>query len=309
LDVSVNDIDQLPNCVAQLTRLLCLKMSQLTRVSNGIIESLTSLEELSDLGIDEDSRDIVKALGLLTELRVLDIVLLTDEQADMLLLESVCKLRKIQRLEIGYDCEHKMQRLYYGYECERNMGGLDAWVPPPQLRTLNIHEICWVSVLPAWMNNPTQFQDLWLLEIAVRKVQQEDLEILGRLPALRMLVLKVDHEDIGISGKGFVVAAGSFPCLQECRLMGFLCPVVFHQGAMPRLRNLGFLFFVRKAREIAGSDGGLLCGLANLQSLEAVKVFVRASGASKEEVEEAKAAVTREAEIHPNRPILDFLRR
>jgi hypothetical protein len=306
LDVSGNDIDQLPNCVAQLTRLLCLKMSALTRVSNGIIESLTSLEELSKLGIDEDSRDIVKALGLLTELRVLDIVLLTDEQADMLLLESVCKLRKIQRLKIGYDCEHKMQRLYYGYECERNMGGLDAWVPPPQLRTLNTHQICWVSVLPVWMNNPTQFQDLWLLEIAVRKVQQEDLEILGRLPALRMLVLKVDHEDIGISGKGFVVAAGSFPCLEDCCLWGFLCPVVFQQGAMPRLWELVFHFFARKAREIAGSDGGFHCGLANLQSLEVVRVRVRASGASKEEVDEAKAAVTREAEIHPNGPELTF---
>jgi hypothetical protein len=293
LDVSGNEIDQLPNCVAQLTRSLCLKMSPRTRVSNGIIESLTSLEELSALGIDEDSRDTVKALGLLTELRVLRIIWLeNDNWADMLL-ESLCKLRKIQRL-------------YIDYECERNMGGLDAWVPPPQLRELNTEGICWFSVLPGWMHNPTQFQDLVELVIAVRELQQEDLEILRRLPALCKLILRVDHEDIGISGKGFIVAAGSFPCLKECWLWGFLCPVVFQQGAMPRLRKLVFQFFVRKAREIAGSDGGFHCGLANLQSLMKVDIRVIASGASQGEVEEAKAAVTREAEIHPNRPILRF---
>jgi hypothetical protein len=294
LDLSNNYIHQLPKCVAQLTSLLCLKIDPPTRVSNRI-GSLTSLEELSRLGIksDEESRDIVKALGLLTELRVLRINLDTDKWTDMPL-ESLCKLQKIQRLEFFFSMHHP----------QRNMGGLDAWFPSPQLRALVTQEICWFSVLPGWMHNPTQFQVLVELAIAMRELQQEDLEILGRLPALCKLILRVDHEDIGISGKGFVVAAGSFPCLEECWLLGFLCPVVFQQGAMLRLRELGFHFFVRKAREIAGSDGGFHCGLANLQSLKLVQVMVRASGASKEEVEEAKAAVTREAEIHPNRELL-----
>lgn len=55
-------------------------------------------------------------------------------------------------------------------------------------------------------------QDLHVLEITVGGLQQEDLKILGMLPALRSLRLWVYDEDVGIHGR-FVVAAWSFPCL------------------------------------------------------------------------------------------------
>ena len=47
-------------------------------------------------------------------------------------------------------------------------------------------------------------------------------------------------------------------------------------------------------------------GPGNLPSLQEVYVSVLCEGASKEETEQAKAALTRAAEIHPNHPSHDI---
>ena len=133
------------------------------------------------------------------------------------------------------------------------------------------------------------------------------LEILGRLPALHTLKLKVDNKNLGIL-EGFVVGAGSFPRLVKCYFRQFVWPVVFQKGAMPKLRvlNLGPLFYVREGRGTASNNGGLDLGLGNLPSLQRVIVGLQCEGASMEEAEQAKAALTRAAEMHPNHPYHDI---
>jgi len=130
-----------------------------------------------------------------------------------------------------------------------------------------------------------------------------DLDILGRLPALRRLQLEVDNENLGIL-QGLIVSPGSFPCLEFCYFFKFVWPVVFQKGAMPRLRRLWLepLFYVREARGVASSDGGLDLGLGNLPSLQNFAADLRCEGASKEEAEQAKAALTHAAKMHPNHP-------
>uniref|UniRef100_A0A0A8YCA7 Disease resistance R13L4/SHOC-2-like LRR domain-containing protein n=1 Tax=Arundo donax TaxID=35708 RepID=A0A0A8YCA7_ARUDO len=113
----------------------------------------------------------------------------------------------------------------------------------------------------------------------------------------------VGNEDLGIHGR-FIVGAGLFPCLVRCELWGFLGPVVFQQGAMPRLTILQFPFHVRETREIVGIDGAFDLGLGNLASLQRVFIRFRSGGASEEEVEDAKAALRHAAEIHPSHPLL-----
>ena len=61
-----------------------------------------------------------------------------------------------------------------------------------------------------------------------------------------------------------------------------------------------------EARGIASKDGGLDLGLGNLPSLQRVAAELRCEGASKEEAEQAKAALTRAAEMHPNHPSHDI---
>ncbi|TVU24125.1 hypothetical protein EJB05_26523 [Eragrostis curvula] len=285
LDIQENNISHLQLDIAQFKHLLCLLVDFHKIVSNGIW-SLKSLEELSWLHIDDELTDHIEELGLLTELRVLRMILDTDKWNNKMT-ESLSKLRKIQTLCI------------YSGGGQRNVGGLDAWVAPGHLRILYTGNSCWFSRLPAWMNNPTHLADLCKLYIAVRELEEKDLNVLGRLPALTYLSLLVDHESLGIRER-FVVGAGSFPCLVYCLLTGFIVPVVFQNGAAPRLTRFDFDFHVREVREIAGSDGGFDLGLQNLPSLQRVDVSCRSGGASKEEVEEAKAAVRKAAEIHPN---------
>ncbi|TVU23961.1 hypothetical protein EJB05_26353 [Eragrostis curvula] len=290
LDVQCTHISHLPLNVSQLEHLLCLRVNSSTIVQNGIW-SLRSLEELSWLCIGDELMDGMEGLGLLTELRVLRIALHTDKWNDKLV-ESLSKLRKIQTLCID-GCTGG----------EGNVGRLDAWVAPCHLRCLYTEEAYWFSRLPAWMNNALHLVDLSELSIAVRELQQEDLKVLGRLPALRYLNLAVDHEDLGILEK-FVIGAGSFPYLVYCMLKGFVVPVVFQNGAAPRLARLEIDLYVREVREIAGSDGGFDFGLENLSSLQEIEVDFRSGGAREEEVQEATAAVRNAAQIHPNGPTL-----
>jgi len=143
--------------------------------------------------------------------------------------------------------------------------------------------------------------DLVVLGIRVRQLQQEDLEILGRLPALRFLGLNVDLQDVGIHRR-FTVAACSFPCLFDCWLGGgFGGHLVFEQGAMPRLTKLWLKLPVQQVTEI---NGGFDLGLGNLLSLKTVCVFLQPGGASAQEEDEARAAVRQAVEGHPNHPKL-----
>jgi len=78
LDLMGTSIYSLPSTVVQLRHLMCLYIESYTRLPNGI-GSLTSLEELLFLCIDDDSTaDITHELGQLTGLRVLSIVLFSD---------------------------------------------------------------------------------------------------------------------------------------------------------------------------------------------------------------------------------------
>ncbi|CAN6381835.1 unnamed protein product [Urochloa humidicola] len=286
LDVSDNDISSLPSSVVQLRNLMCLYIDVSTRVPNGI-GSLACLEQLSWLRInDVSSSNIIEELGRLTELRLLRIVL--DEWNDKLL-ECLCNLQNIQNLVINF----------HGGEISN--GGLDSWVAPRQLRVLYTRRSFWFTTLPAWVN-PSLVPDLTKLSITVRELHQVDLDVLGGLPALRSLSLELDNNNnLGIF-QGFVVVAGSFPCLVHYTFSQFVWPVIFEQGAMPRLRYLHLLSFLREERAIACSDGGLDLGLENLSSLQVVEGDLRSDGASKEDAEQAKAALRHAAEMHPNHP-------
>ncbi|KAL6654698.1 hypothetical protein ACP70R_008163 [Stipagrostis hirtigluma subsp. patula] len=285
LDVDYNRIDSLPTTITQLNNLRRLLMSESMTVPNGI-GTLTSLEELSGVSINRGSRScIIEELSCLTELKVLAINFYIDidgeDSRNKSLVEWLNKLEKIRSLSLCFYCR--------GWN-------LDGWVYGAflHLRSLVLYGRV-LSALPACLN-PSQVPCLSYLDINVREVQQEGLEILGSLPALRCLILYLE-----VPGR-FVVGAGSFPCLVRCCLGGDEGhAVLFQQGAMPKLTSLLLWISVRETREI---NGGFDLGLGNLPSLKDVQVGFHSGGASKEEVEEAKAAVRHAIEIHPNHPTL-----
>jgi len=296
-------IPSLPSSIVWLTQLMCLHINKSTRVPEGI-RSLIALEELSGLCISIKGK-MLEELAHLTELKVLDLEIMTEDFSDLLLLlesdsesddgieksvvECLNKFQKIQNLKISI---------------KNRESNLDGWVinAPENLSTLKLKDYCWFAMLPAWLKvNPSLLVSLSVLEIRVRGLQQEDLEILGRLPALHYLKLCVDHKHQGIIHGRFVVGACSFPCLVRCRLWGFGGPVVFEQGAMPRLVNLRFEFPVKWTREIIGSFD---LGLGNLPSLQELSIIFPSGGAREQDLEEAKAAMRHAIKIHPNHPTI-----
>ncbi|RCV39148.1 hypothetical protein SETIT_8G200100v2 [Setaria italica] len=179
LDVRDNHISRLPSSVVQLRKLMCLYIDWYTSAPDGI-GNLTCLEQLSVLRIDDSTRNIVEELGQLIELRRLSIEL--DKWNDKLW-ECLCKLQKMQNLFITVSADWMP-----GSPGQCSIGGSDAWAPR-HLRVFCALDSCWFSTLPAWVN-PSLLLDLTKLYIDVRELHQADLEILGRLPALRFLSLK-----------------------------------------------------------------------------------------------------------------------
>lgn len=102
--------------------------------------------------------------------------------------------------------------------------------------------------------NSSLLQNLSFLSTTVRQVQQDDIEILGSLPALHYLNLLVVSEDMGVHNENLgecIVGAGLFPCLVYCQIWGYVKPTVFQQGAMPSLRTLDFRLSVQEAKGIS----------------------------------------------------------
>ncbi|KAJ1273849.1 hypothetical protein BS78_05G016400 [Paspalum vaginatum] len=294
LDVCLNSIPSFPSTIVQLRHLTCLNFDGHTSLPSGI-GRLASLEELSLLQINGvGSTGLIEEVGNLTQLRVLGMTWNTEwnDSLERCVVECLNKLRKLRYLNISSVIF--AAGALAGGVCKCN---LDGWVAPPHLSKLELGY--WSSTLPDWIN--PSLQDLWFLVIRVMELRQEDFQILGRLPALRYLDLKVDHGNLGVNRRFTVVGDRSFPCLQQCRLLGFGAPIKFRCGAMPRLNTLHVQFSVH---EIAGSsDGDFGFGLGNLESLQSLTVRLKSSGgASQDEAERSKAAVSHTMEIHPNHP-------
>ncbi|KAF8685259.1 hypothetical protein HU200_044081 [Digitaria exilis] len=301
LDIRGPIINKCPPTVFQLKHLRFLHIFTNKGVPKGI-SSLTSLEVLTGLQID-NSASIIE-LGHLTDLRVLEIELTrgcTDGLQKSLaesLVDCLQKLKKIQIVDISRD---------FGFFGDG--GPLDAWRAPPSLRKIGVWVgAFWFSTRPDWMD-PSHLQHLSFLTVQIKELQHEDLEILGRLPALQDLTLSLGrYKELEICsvGPGLVVGASSFPCLVRCNLWHFVPPVVFRQGAMPRLINLSVTLRVGKTREIAGSMSGFELGLVNLTSLRNIDATFPYDSDSKEDKQEAMAVLMNEAEIHHNRPSITF---
>ncbi|KAM0825177.1 hypothetical protein ACQ4PT_069750 [Festuca glaucescens] len=198
LDLSSNfDIKELPSAVIKLRRLMCLLIdSRCKRFLDGL-GNLTSMEVLRDITVDSIST--VKELGNMKRLRELGIrfdnLSLELEEA---FVESLGKLSNIQSLVINFD----------GDEILADILG-ERWMPPRSLQKFVTMGDVKFSTLPAWIRrNPSHLSKLSKLLICVDQVGQECVEILGRLPALRSLLL-VSFRQSG----PLLVVAGGFPCL------------------------------------------------------------------------------------------------
>ncbi|KAF7093687.1 hypothetical protein CFC21_096083 [Triticum aestivum] len=282
LDVRGTSIKELPASVVQLRNLICLYVNYRVRLPKGM-GSLMSLEVLERVGLSS-SPHIAEELSHLTEVRTLGVDCYNmDEDLIDILIKSLGNLHKLQNLRI-HSGGGLMDRI-----CE-------SWVPPPNLRS-SIFSSSWFSRLPKWVNS-SSLPHLSTLEIEVEELQGDDIQIIGMLPALLFLRLRASR----VMGR-LAVRADAFPSARCCKFLGFLTsPCLFPPGAMPRVQRFEFCV---SALSIA--SGEVDCGMGHLPSLEHVEVWLERENSSDEEMETAKAWLTRAAQAHPKLPTIDIL--
>uniref|UniRef100_A0ACD5U344 Uncharacterized protein n=1 Tax=Avena sativa TaxID=4498 RepID=A0ACD5U344_AVESA len=279
-----NTCAQLPSSVVWLEHLIFLYISPGIQLPLGL-RNLTSLEELTGLSLGCYCADIVKELGHLTNLRVLEICWggSKEKKEDQALVESLCNLRKLQSLEIGSNGEH----VYLSRD----------WVPPPDLRSLRLRG--WLQTLPTWFGS-SSLPLLSYLHMNVREVWLEDIQTLGMLPALRFVFLKADVDPATeqCDVEKFVLSTDAFPCARECFFLNVtMVPSNFPRGALPMVRSLRFDF-----RVLDIINGGFDLSMGNLPSLEDVYIDYARKGTTSATRKQAHDMLSRALKEHPNRP-------
>uniref|UniRef100_A0A0D9XTP6 AAA+ ATPase domain-containing protein n=1 Tax=Leersia perrieri TaxID=77586 RepID=A0A0D9XTP6_9ORYZ len=278
LDVRGTGLKELPLTIGKLSRLMCLRVDGNTRMPIEV-GNLMSLQVLR-LDLGSIDRSFVE-VGKLTELRTLRIVVhkKIDEDVRKALVESLCRLRKIQRLVV-----------MYWSPMENTWEGWDHWEPPQQLRLFSVIGMC-LPRLPASMKSMC-LPHLFSLELDLATIEAHDLDAISMLPALRILCLYIWQRY-----SWTVTGGGLFANLRICRIN---IPLTFLQGAMPMLLELDLWLWA--SEDGAASD----IHLGNLPLLNSGHICINCEGATARQVKEAEASCRRLVDAHPNRPAIKW---
>ena len=140
------------------------------------------------------------------------------------------------------------------------------------------------------------------LMLGVLRIKQQDLCIIGGIPALLFCELQILHAP----GERLTISSQLFQCLKEFRyyncFYGGGLEMLFSQGAMPELRRLYFEFRVQETE----SKMGFEFSFEHLESLEEITVIIKPEDATRSRVEAAEAALRNAVSIHPGHPTLEL---
>ncbi|XBI50689.1 hypothetical protein VPH35_114057 [Triticum aestivum] len=250
------------------------------------VAKMEALETLKEVGVSLQSLEFLSGLGQLKNLRNLALGSYTNdtveaaEERNRAIVTSLCELgtQNLQSLTI-----RDGRGLLQVHMCE--------------LSTLEKLVNCSLQVpqIPKWVSSLRNLQQLIL---QVKGVKQDDLCMLGSLPALDILDLTEktgSNEKLRISG---IVGFQSLRIFIYSGTGDFPVDLMFAAGSMPNLEKLvlNYLLLVE-----ANSVG---FGIENLPFLTTVKC--RVNGDEDGIVEAVQSAMERAASRHPNHPRLFF---
>lgn len=288
LDIRGCIIWKLPATIIQLRKLVCLFLDE-TPLPDGIGD-LQCLEELSRIDLCRASVRSLEGLGELTKLRALEItwgLFHDDGEEDRLRVcaSSVFKL-----------VANSLRSLHFtGFH---NSDFLNSWVfprgssAPPIQRLVHNFENFGFPAIPSQIRSLTNLTRLCLSD--VREMGQEGVNILGSLPMLLSLTLRLGY---GIRQMHAISNQG-FRRLVKLRFRGET-RLTFEAGAMPKLQRLKLV--LTKSRQY--SLGGFVQGLLHLSSLKHISIKVCCTTIYRS-VEDLMDEIRSTTRIHPNHPIL-----
>ncbi|KAF6981978.1 hypothetical protein CFC21_000421 [Triticum aestivum] len=291
LDLRGTSVNDLPARIVQLTKLQHLLGNSYKKKIPIGIGNMTNLREISGFDITMSSVGAVEELGSLINLKVLYVQCKESQECKShaeMFHSSLCKLGS-----------YKLQFVWIHGGNSALLELLDSWSPLPScLQRYVMGSAYCLSKLPKWIT--PALTSLAYLNINLSVITEEVLGILGELPALLSLVLYSNtvHKDrLVLQGRGF-------RCLKEFVYAPFgegAGTPVFGKGALPKLEKLLLSIFVSIAKA-----KGFYIGLEHLPHLKHVHVLLQNRDATSSEVEAAKVAIRKEANLHPKHPRLTF---
>ncbi|KAG0530867.1 hypothetical protein BDA96_05G224000 [Sorghum bicolor] len=325
------DVDVvLPESIFQVSKLVRLHAPLLdTQDGIGNLTSLQELEIKPRLVLWDIPKRFIKELGRLRELRVLKFSSMKMEwelgmQRDFV--ESLCNLKNIQHIDVNVS-----------FPFADNTAMLEAagFVLP--------RSICYLALpvkfskMPSFID-PSSLRFLFHLNLFVTTMDEHDLKLLARLPALCYLKLRTEST---VTASNINAGDGCF--FQKLRhlwtesiTVQFEQPnekdgsVSFHmwnyskqhampfvsrksndssksvvpRGVMPNLENLRFEIPLKAIKDNNGDYGSF--GLEYLPSIRKLSGPIDCEGVSAKEVDAALAALRNACKVHPNNPTFEM---
>jgi len=283
LDLQRTNSKELPSSVVQLRHLMCLILDFDMPLPKGF-SNLTCLEQLTVQRTTLFYAEWEKELGCLSGLRELAFQWDINRRDGQGLVESLCKLCKLESLEISV-AAHDGARL------------MQDWVPSPNLRRLKFDG--YFKTLPTWICSYS-LPLLCYLDLYVEKLRLEDIQILGMLPALRYVSLLTYFNKGKHTMESLVLSAGAFPKARVCLFHKIiLVNPTFQQGAMPMVQRLRFGL---RVNDILSPDFDV--SMQNLPSLQQLRVDLVYNIVRPENYSQALEKLRRVVDGHPKSPTL-----
>ncbi|CAM0942761.1 unnamed protein product [Alopecurus aequalis] len=304
LDLTATAVTELPSEIVNLGKLVHLIIGELVKFPNRGIRKMQSLENLKQVKVFKQPIIFLQELGQLQNMRKLNINLEDDQEATDDTKNERVKAITSSLYELG---THNLSSLtIWNCSCSLLM---EQWCPAPLgLQRLKTYRSTFPRV-PDWMSSLANLQ---LLRFDLEIVKNEDLCILGGLPALLNLTL-VGKE----ISKGKIIVSGEmgFPCLRSFNYSTWMwvgIDILFEAGSMPKLEKLTIDFSPKMNEYLFSNDsisgvGPFDFGIENLPCSLKTVVCDCASYNEEPTLEATKAALERAVSAHPSCPTLDFV--
>ncbi|CAO2186951.1 unnamed protein product [Urochloa humidicola] len=294
LDVRDTHVKELPSTIIKLLQLAHLYVRCNVRFPDGIIGGMHSLEEVSEYGVCYEQEKSLQEFSKLTKLRTLKIkwhynpnsldgagrlseaelchsyvgtllssrnlynLYITNFPLDNFFLdEGVSGLRNSKR-----ECLQSLPLDNYGSL------SLDSWNPaaPCTLRKLCIKNCFFIYNVANWM---VSLGNLVVLKLdCIMYLRQDDVEVLGAIPSLLFLKLKVVG---GTNGRIIVHGSNGFRSLKYLSLHIAFCGITleFKVGSMPKLEHMKLKLPLHKEGCLNGASS---LGFQHLSALNKVEI-------------------------------------
>ncbi|TVU51795.1 hypothetical protein EJB05_03239, partial [Eragrostis curvula] len=290
IDARICDV---PLDIVCLPRLMHLCLRGATNLPDGI-GRIKSLYTLQYFDLSSNSEHNLRSLGELTNLRHLHLTCsatLSDEDMKRKLILLVSSLRKFSNLESLILTPDVSGRALLFYTSS-SISSPSVFVQRLEL----LPPICFFSRLPSWLG---QLHGLRILNIVIKDLASDDINMLTGLPALTILVLYVRTA----LKRTIIFTDMAFSALRYLKLSCSVMLLSFQEGAMPDLRKLKLCFNADRENNY----GQLVDGIEHLLNLHEVAGRIgEAQGADKLDRKAVESLFEDAIKKHPRNPSINI---